>query len=206
MELNAAHVHLLLNHVPILGAVAAAALLTLALFVRREVLTKAALWTLTVAGIVAVPVYLSGEEAEEIAEDLGVAHSVIESHEEAALVTVIALGSLGLLALGFLWWSSRQYEVPRWVTGLMWILAAGGAFLAGRTAYLGGQIRHTEIRPPEVRQQLESGSGEEAEEGDGAAAASAAAAEARPDVRPSRGGGTVKVSAGAARPEAGEPS
>lgn len=177
MELNAAHVHLLLNHVPILGAVAAAALLTLALFVRREVLTKAALWTLTVAGIVAVPVYLSGEEAEEIAEDLGVAHSVIESHEEAALVTVIALGSLGLLALGFLWWSTRQYEVPRWVTGLMWILAAGGAFLAGRTAYLGGQIRHTEIRPPEVRQQLESGSAGEAGEG-----------------------------AGAARPEAGEPS
>lgn len=161
MEFNAAHLHLLLNHVPILGAVAAALLLTLALFVRRQVLTKAALWFLAVAGIVAVPVYLSGEEAEDIVEELGAAHAVIESHEEAALLTLIALGVLGLLAVGFLWWTSHQYEVPRWVTGTMWILATIGAVLAARTAYLGGQIRHTEIRPPEVRQQLEEASGGE---------------------------------------------
>lgn len=166
MELNAAHLHLLLNHVPILGAVAAALLLTLALFVRRQVLTKAALWFLAVGGIVAVPVYFSGEEAEDIVEELGAAHAVIESHEEAALLTLIALGVLGLLAVGFLWWTSHQYEVPRWVTGTMWILATIGAVLAARTAYLGGQIRHTEIRPPEVRQQLEEASvGEELRQG-----------------------------------------
>jgi uncharacterized membrane protein len=169
MEFNAAHLHLLLNHVPILGAVAAALLLTLALFVRRQVLTKAALWTLAVAGVVSVPVYLSGEAAEDIVEELGAAHAVIESHEEAALLTLIALGALGLLAVGFLWWTSHQYEVPRWVTGTMWILASIGAVLAARTAYLGGQIRHTEIRPPEVRQQLEEASvGEDLRPGEAA--------------------------------------
>lgn len=181
MELNAAHVHLLLNHVPILGAVAAAGLLTLALFLRREVLTKAALWTLAAAGVVAVPVYLSGEEAEGIAEDLGVAHSVIESHEEAALFAVIGLGALGVLSLAFLWWTSHQVEVPRWLTGLMWILAVVGATIAGRTAYLGGQIRHTEIRPPELRQQLESGAAGEAEEDEGASAGGTAGSETAAD-------------------------
>lgn len=187
MEFNAAHLHLLLNHVPILGAVAAALLLTLALFVRRQVLTKAALWFLAVAGVVSVPVYLSGEEAEDIAEELGAAHAVIESHEEAALLTLISLGALGLLALGFLWWTSHQYEVPRWVTGTMWVLAAGGAVLAARTAYLGGQIRHTEIRPPEVRQQLEGASvGEGVRQGEGAS----------PSTEPGEESGRGEVAAG----------
>lgn len=156
MELNAAHVHLLLNHVPILGAVTAAGLLTLALFFRRQVLTKASLWVLGVAGVVAVPVYLSGEEAEDIVEELGVAHAVIEAHEEAALLAVLGLGALALVALGTLWWLGHRREAPRWITGTMWVLALVGAGLAGWTAYLGGQIRHTEIRPPEVRQQLEA--------------------------------------------------
>lgn len=160
MEFNGAHLHLLLNHVPILGVVAAAGLLTVALFVRRELLTKAALWILVVAGVVAVPVYLSGEEAEDIVEELGVAHAVIEAHEEAALMALIALGGLAVVALGFLWWARSRREVPRWVTGTMWLLALAGAYQAAVTAYLGGQIRHTEIRPPEVRQQLEASPGE----------------------------------------------
>lgn len=171
MEFNAAHLHLLLNHVPILGAVAAAGLLTLAFLVRREALTRAALWTLAVAGVVAVPVYLSGEQAEDIVEELGAPHAVIEPHEEAALITVIVLGVLGLGAIGALWWISHRRTVPRWLTGTAWVLAAVGAVLAGRTAYLGGQIRHSEIRPPEVRQELESASGEEGEGEDGAASA-----------------------------------
>lgn len=162
MELNAAHVHLLLNHVPILGAVAAAFLLTLAFFVRRELLTKAALWTLAVSGVVAVPVYLSGEEAEGIVEELGAPDAVIEPHEEAALWTVLVLGALALAALGLLWWLSHRRETPRWLTTSAWAAAMLGAVLAGRTAYLGGQIRHTEIRPPEVRQQLGAPDGEEA--------------------------------------------
>ncbi len=186
MELNAAHLHLLLNHVPILGAVVAALLLTLALFVRRQVLTKAALWFLAVAGVVSVPVYFSGEAAEDIVEELGAAHAVIESHEEAALLTLIALGALGLLAVGFLWWTSLQYEVPRWVTGTMWILATVGAVLAARTAYLGGQIRHTEIRPPEVRQQLEEASvGEDLRQG----------VAASPSTEPGRESGSAEVTA-----------
>lgn len=178
MEFNAAHLHLLLNHVPILGAVAAALLLTLALVVRRQVLTKAALWFLAVAGVVSVPVYLSGEGAEDVAEELGVAHAVIEAHEEAALLALIALGALGLLAVGLLWWTSHLYEVPRWVTGTMWILAALGAVLAARTAYLGGQIRHTEIRPPEVRQQLEGAAVPETQRGPASAASRRASSSA----------------------------
>ena len=178
MEFNAAHLHLLLNHVPILGAVAAAGLLTLAFLVRREVLTKAALWTLAVAGVVAVPVYLSGEQAEDIVEELGAPHAVIEPHEEAALITVIVLGALALGAIGALWWISHQRRVPRWLTGTMWVAAAIGALMAGRTAYLGGQIRHTEIRPPEVRQELESATGGEEEGEEGAASAGDTAADA----------------------------
>lgn len=164
MEFNAAHLHLILNQIPVLGAVIAAVLLTLALFFRREVLTKASLWALGVAAVVGVPVYLSGEEAEDIVEELGVAHAVIESHEEAALLTLIVLGVLGLAALGALAWLRGRRQVPGWLTGTMWVAALVAGFLSVRTAFLGGQIRHTETRPPEVQRQLEAAAAEEGTE------------------------------------------
>ena len=181
MELNAAHVHLLLNHVPILGAVVAALLLTLAFLVRRELLTKAALWTLAVSGVVAVPVYLSGEGAEDVVEELGTPEAIIEPHEEAALWTVLVLGALALAALGLLWWLSHRRDTPRWLTTSAWAAAMLGAVLAGRTAYLGGQIRHTEIRPPEVRQQLETEEAGEASADTTASAGTASEADEAPE-------------------------
>ncbi len=49
--------------------------------------------------LVTVPVYLSGEPAEEIVEDLaGVPHAFIEEHEEIAKVTLIATEVIGALA------------------------------------------------------------------------------------------------------------
>ncbi len=94
-----------------------------------------------------VPVYLSGEPAEEIVEDLpGVPHAVLEEHEEIAKVTFVAtevLGALALLGLALAW---KRNLVPNAVaySSLVLVLVTSG--LLARTAYLGGQIRHTEIR------------------------------------------------------------
>ena len=67
--MNAAYVHLTLNHVPVLGVVFALPLLGFGLLRRNPALLRAGWVTLVAVALVAIPVYLSGEGAEEIVED-----------------------------------------------------------------------------------------------------------------------------------------
>jgi uncharacterized membrane protein len=144
--MNPAHLHLVLNHFPVVGTVTAVALLTLALVMKRSVLARAGLWALIVSGLMAIPVYLAGEGAEDVVEEVGVAHSVIEAHEEAALVVLVALLVLAALSAGVLWLHRHRAEIPRKLTIGVWVLSLVAGFLVVRLANLGGEIRHTEIR------------------------------------------------------------
>lgn len=144
--MSAPHIHLILNHFPVVGATAAAGLLTLAVLMRRDVLTRAGLWALVVSAAVAVPVYLSGEGAEDVVEELGVAEAVIEAHEEAALLALVALLVLGAVGASALWLYRRRAEVPRRLVIGLWVLSLGAGLLVARAANRGGEIRHTEIR------------------------------------------------------------
>ena len=148
--MNSAHIHLLLNHIPVLGTFLALALLLASLPRHNVPRTRSALWLLVVLGIVTVGVFLSGEPAEDAVEGLaGVSEPLIESHEEAALASTIALGTLATFAVSALLWFRRR-TLPRWV--MLGSLAAT-MIVAGMmawTANLGGQIRHTEIRGGDV--------------------------------------------------------
>ena len=145
--MNAAHLHLLLNHIPVIGIPIIGVLLVLALAMRQHAQVRIALGFTVVLALFTLPVYLSGEPAEEIVEDLpGVPHAVLEEHEEIAKVTFVAtevLGAIALLGLALAW---KRNRVPNAVaySSLVLVLVASG--LLARTAYLGGQIRHTEIR------------------------------------------------------------
>jgi hypothetical protein len=141
------HLHLLLNHVPVIGAVGVVLLLGLAMLRNSTELGKVALGLLALLGAVAVVVFLTGEPAEERVEGLpGISEAIMETHEEVALVATIAMGGLGVLALAALA-AFRTRALPRWVSGAGLVATVGVAGLMGYTANLGGQIRHTEIRP-----------------------------------------------------------
>lgn len=144
--MSAPHIHLILNHFPVVGAAAAAGLLTLAVLMRRDVLARAGLWALVVSAAVAVPVFLSGNAAEDVVEELGVAEAVIEAHEEAALLALVALLVLGAVGASALWLYRRRAEVPRKLVVGLWVLSLGAGLLVARAANRGGEIRHTEIR------------------------------------------------------------
>ena len=143
--MNPAHLHLLLNHVPVLGAIGLLLLFTIAFFRRDSSLGRLALaLTIVVAGA-AVAVFLTGEPAEELVEELaGINESAIEPHEEAARVATIAFGILGAAAAISLV-AFRRRELPRWMMGVALLGTLGVSGLMGWTANLGGQIRHTEI-------------------------------------------------------------
>lgn len=140
------HLHLLLNHFPVIGAVLGIALLGFAVLRKSDELGKVSLGLFALLGAISVIVYFTGEPAEEAIEKLpGFSEAVTERHEEFALVATIVFASFGAIALGALG-LFRKKSLPRWLTlGSLALSLVAGGFM-GYTALLGGQVRHTEIR------------------------------------------------------------
>jgi hypothetical protein len=145
--MNAAHVHLMLNHFPVIGTVLALLLLLGALALRSDILRNAALAAFALVALITLPVYFTGESAEKLVENLpGVTTSVVERHAEAALIAFIAVEVLGVLAVAAIVASQQSPRLAHRLIVVSLVLSLfTGSWLAW-TANLGGQIRHTEIR------------------------------------------------------------
>ena len=140
------HLHLLLNHFPVIGLFIGIALVAVALQRRSSELAKVSFGLLVALGAITLVVFFTGESAEEAVENLpGFSESITERHEEWALVSTIALSAVGALALAALAWFRRK-DIPRWLTVGVFALSLGSGALMGYTAMLGGQVRHTEAR------------------------------------------------------------
>lgn len=145
--MNPAHLHLLLNHLPIVGVLGGALLLAWGLLRNEDAVTRAALGALCLAGAAAVGVYFTGEPAEEMVESLaGVSEAALEAHEEAALWAAVGGGVLAVLA-GLALAAARSRAAARRVGVGVLAVAAVALGAMGWTANLGGQIRHSELRP-----------------------------------------------------------
>ena len=146
--MNTAHLHLILNHLPVLGAPVLLALLAYGLGRKLPEVTRIALWCTAALGIVTIAVYLTGEPAEELVEALPTFdHDLVERHEEVALwATTLLVVSAGLA--GWALWSWRRHGVePRITTRLVLAGLVVGTLVTMVTAWTGGPIGHPEIRP-----------------------------------------------------------
>jgi len=142
------HLHLLLNHLPIIVTALALALLVVAVWRGDDTLTRTGLVFLVGAALSALPAYLTGEGAEDAVEKLpGVTEALIERHSDIALVAAIIVGALGAVALFGLWRYRRPVPVPRGFLLFVIIGSFAGSGLMAWTGLLGGEIRHTEVRP-----------------------------------------------------------
>ena len=163
--MSAAHLHLMLNHIPLLGLVFGAVLLAYGLWRGAEDVQKASLGLLAVAGLSAIAVYLTGEPAEEIVEGLaGVSHDAIEAHEEWGWYALIAGISTGVVALGTLLVGWMRERLGRGAVVFTLVLALLSSGLIGYTANLGGKISHPELRGETVSAVGEDGPHEASEE------------------------------------------
>ena len=80
-----AYLHLLSNHVPILGSLFGILLLVVALIKPNLKTTLSAYLILLVSGIGGIVTYFTGEPAEESIEHVpGISHKLIHVHEEMA--------------------------------------------------------------------------------------------------------------------------
>ena len=140
--MNEAHLHLLVNHFPVVGAIVSLVALIVALAWSSEDFRKSALIIALIFGLSAIPAYFSGEAAEEIAEEANASHERIESHEDAAKLATIAAIVSGLVAGGALALRNAR-PVGLSAAAFLFLITA---ILMARAANSGGQIAHPEIR------------------------------------------------------------
>ena len=160
--MNWAHLHLLSNHVPVLGTLFALGLLAWGVLRRNDAVKRAALGTFVVVALLALPAYFTGEPAEGVVEHAaGVAETSIEAHESAAVASLIGAELVGLAALVALYRARGGRASSPSLTRLVLVMATVTTGLMAWTANLGGAIRH-----PEIRSAAQS-SGAESDEGEG---------------------------------------
>jgi uncharacterized membrane protein len=147
--MNPAHIHLLWNHFPILGALFAAGVLLAGVALNDRKINQVGLVSLVIFTLLTLPAFLSGEGAEEILEEYpGISHAAIHDHEEMAELGLWVMVFAGLVALvGFI--LQRRKEHVHRLMSIIALVAALAAFgVMARVGLSGGEIRHPEIVKP----------------------------------------------------------
>ena len=142
------HLHLLLNHLPIIVVALGLVLVALAAWRRDDSIARVAFAFFVAGAIVALPTYLTGEGSENAVINLpGVTEALIDGHKEMAFIAAIVTGVLGAFALWSLWRHRRSAVLPHTIVRVVLVGALVSSGLMAYTGLLGGQIRHTEVRP-----------------------------------------------------------
>ena len=140
------HIHIAINHFPIILAVMGTAAVLLATFRGQRASWLYGTISLALAAVTVIPTYFTGEPAEHaLNRPWYVARGVIHTHEDAAKIASILVLVAGLVAV-VAW--RRLVRYPREVrmpgalrTGLLvTALAASGSI--GYASWLGGRIVH----------------------------------------------------------------
>ena len=145
--MDLAHIHLLLNHFPVIGYIIGGGLFLLSLITKSDDLKRASLVILLGISLIAIPAYMSGNGAQDAIKSLpGVSKSLIEAHEGAALVGFGFMEVTGAFAWLALWQFRRLARVPGWNLAIIAVLTLVSLGLMTRASNMGGEIRHAEIR------------------------------------------------------------
>jgi DNA-binding beta-propeller fold protein YncE len=145
--MNIIEIHLILNHIPIIGVAFVSTELLIGLVWKNTFLQKVSLYFLIAFAIISIAVYVSGLGSEDLVKTLpGVSKAYLQLHEKVARIsslTVWFVGGLTILGLACL--RGRAELFRYFVRGIfaMSLLCTGLFVLTG---YLGGQITHAEIR------------------------------------------------------------
>ena len=165
--MNDAHLHMVVNHFPIIGIILGFGILVTGLFLKNNSVKNTAYCLFIVGAIFAAVSMATGEGAEEIAEKLpSVTDQIIETHEEMAEKLAIVLYALGVISLFGLFLNYKSHTKAIFVSYIAVVVAIVGMFFGKQTGTSGGEIRHTEIRENTVNTAFDIQNEIQAEEGD----------------------------------------
>ena len=144
------HLHLALNHVPVLGTPFLLVFLLWSWVRRQAVTLRFCLWLFVALAAASIGIKFTGDFAAEKTGVLpGFDKTLIDRHEESADQATTGVFFMGVAAAVALVLSRRGSPMPAWSLGLLSGLALVTFALMTRTANFGGHIRHPEIRPPD---------------------------------------------------------
>ena len=150
--MNDAHLHMVVNHFPIIGTILGLGILITGIILKNNSVKNTAYFLFVVAAIFAAFSMGTGEGAEELVEDMpSVGKQIIHEHEEMAEKLAIVLYVLGVISLGGLFLNYKNNSKAKLVSYLTVVVAFVGVFFAQQTGTTGGEIRHTEIRSTAVQ-------------------------------------------------------
>jgi uncharacterized membrane protein len=155
--MNDAHLHLVVNHFPIIGTIFGLGILIAGLFLKNNTVKNTAYVLFVVAAIFAFISMSTGEGAEEMVEDMpNIGKQIIHEHEELAEKLALLLYATGIFSLVALYTSLKNHKFSKMASYITLVLALGAAVLGSSVGTSGGEIRHTEIRDNNVNTAVEN--------------------------------------------------
>ncbi|MCT4560733.1 MAG: hypothetical protein N4A41_05075 [Crocinitomicaceae bacterium] len=152
--MDQAHLHLLFNHMPILGSLFGMILLLVGLVKSSRTVQRTGLWTLFLTAILTLPAFFTGEGAEHATEHLiGSSHAMMHEHEELAEKALIFSLVLGLVSIVLATLIARNkhidYKKFVWMTFGLSVVTFFIMVLVGNH---GGKARRPELRGENMEQ------------------------------------------------------
>lgn len=145
--MNDAHLHMVVNHFPIIGTIFGLAILIASLVLKNNTLRNTAYVIFISSALFAFASMFTGEGAEEITEGIpGITHEIIHEHEELAEKLAVVLYLLGFVSIIGLYTTIKKHTKASLISFIALIFAVVGVVLAKSVGTSGGEIRHTEIR------------------------------------------------------------
>jgi uncharacterized membrane protein len=145
--MNDAHLHMIVNHFPIIGTIFGFGILIVGLVLKNKTLLNTSYALFIVAALFGAISMGTGEGAEELVEDMpNIGKQIIHEHEELAEKLAILLYTLGILSLVGLYLNFKNNGKAKLLSFLILGIATAGLFLLQKVGMSGGEIRHTEIR------------------------------------------------------------
>lgn len=145
--MNDAHLHLLVNHFPIVGLFFGFIILLIGIIKKNTTLKSTAYIIFIFCTIMGKISMMTGDKAEHAVEEIaGFSGDYIHEHEEAAELFMKPLYILGLVSVFGLFSISKNRSSEKIVSICIVLIAAICLFLSKSVGTSGGEIRHIEIR------------------------------------------------------------
>ncbi|MFZ9387308.1 MAG: hypothetical protein ACO25B_05450 [Chitinophagaceae bacterium] len=145
--MNAAQIHLALNHIPLFLSAIGGIILLWGFIRKNESFTWLSKLLLVAGALFTIPVFFTGEGTEELVEHIpGVTEGAIEKHENMAKIALTVIAATGVVALAGLFLRKKE-TVSRIVMILLLVLSLASFGTMAQTAHLGGMVHHPELQP-----------------------------------------------------------
>jgi len=149
--MNAAHLHLIINHAPLFSALFGTLILIMAMIRNSKELRAVAVALFVFGALTTVASHLTGDEAEDVVKqisgiNLETVKPAIHEHDKASDFALWSSIIVAVASTGMFWASHKNSKHLKKLQIVVLILAIHSCTVMMRVAYLGGLIRHTEIQ------------------------------------------------------------